>query len=93
MLVGGEDFMKVGILAEGFGKRPAEETESLHVFKLQWTARRGVAQRYEAFGTVGFLLEGFEGGALQAHRPREEADPRLRPGRAPGRVPVLAKAD
>jgi hypothetical protein len=85
--------MKVGILAGGFGTRLAEETESLHAFKPQRTARRDVAQLYEAFGTVGFLLEEFEGGALQAHRPREKADPRLRTGRAPGRVPVLAKAD
>ncbi|SIT57947.1 hypothetical protein BQ8794_50049 [Mesorhizobium prunaredense] len=53
--------MKVGILAGGFGTRLAEETESLHAFKPQWTARRGVAQRYEAFGTVGLLLEEFEG--------------------------------
>lgn len=62
----GKTFMKVGTLAGGFGTRLAEETESLHAFKPQWTARRGVAQLHEAFGTVGLLLEEFEGSASSA---------------------------
>lgn len=34
---------------------------SLHGFKPQWTARRGVEQLYEAFKRVGVTLEDFEG--------------------------------
>jgi nucleoside-diphosphate-sugar epimerase len=34
---------------------------TLHGFKPQWTARRGVEQLYEAFKRVGLKLEDFEG--------------------------------
>jgi nucleoside-diphosphate-sugar epimerase len=34
---------------------------TLHGFKPQWTARRGVEQLYEAFMRVGLTLEDFEG--------------------------------
>ena len=34
---------------------------TLHDFKPQWTARRGVEQLYEAFKRVGLTLEEFEG--------------------------------
>lgn len=34
---------------------------TLHDFKPQWTARRGVEQLYEAFKRVGLTLEDFEG--------------------------------
>jgi nucleoside-diphosphate-sugar epimerase len=34
---------------------------TLHDFKPQWTARRGVEQLYEAFMRVGLTLEDFEG--------------------------------
>lgn len=34
---------------------------TLHGFKPQWTARRGVEQLYEAFKRVGLRLEDFEG--------------------------------
>jgi hypothetical protein len=34
---------------------------TLHDFKPQWTARRGVVQLYEAFKRVGLKLEDFEG--------------------------------
>jgi nucleoside-diphosphate-sugar epimerase len=34
---------------------------TLHEFKPQWTARRGVEQLYEAFMRVGLTLEDFEG--------------------------------
>ncbi|WP_287171999.1 hypothetical protein [Mesorhizobium sp.] len=85
--------MKVGILAGGFETRLAEETESLHAFKPQWTARRGVAQRYEALGTIGLLLEEFEGERFRRIAHAKKADARMRTGRAPGRAPVLAKAD
>lgn len=34
---------------------------TLHEFKPQWTARRGVEQLYEAFCKVGLTLEDFEG--------------------------------
>jgi nucleoside-diphosphate-sugar epimerase len=34
---------------------------TLHGFKPQWTARRGVEQLYEAFKRVGLTLEDFEG--------------------------------
>jgi nucleoside-diphosphate-sugar epimerase len=34
---------------------------TLHNFKPQWTARRGVEQLYEAFKRVGLTLEDFEG--------------------------------
>jgi hypothetical protein len=34
---------------------------TLHGFKPQWTARRGIEQLYQAYKTVGLKLEDFEG--------------------------------
>ena len=34
---------------------------TLHGFKPQWTARRGVEQLYESFKRVGLKLDDFEG--------------------------------
>ena len=34
---------------------------SLHAFKPQWTARRGIEQLYDTFNRVGLKLEDFEG--------------------------------
>ena len=34
---------------------------TLHGFKPQWTARRGIEQLYETFQRVGLKLEDFEG--------------------------------
>jgi chromosome segregation and condensation protein ScpB len=34
---------------------------SLHGFKPQWTARRGIEQLYETYRQVGLTLEEFEG--------------------------------
>ena len=36
-------------------------TRTLHTFKPQWTARRGVEQLYQAYKSVGLKLEDFEG--------------------------------
>ena len=36
-------------------------TRTLHEFKPQWTARRGVEELYEAYRRVGLTLDEFEG--------------------------------
>ena len=63
---------------------------TLHEFKPQWTARRGVEELYETFKRVGLTLEEFEGEKFKriAHVKKLVAD-----GKVDGDLRRIAQAD